>query len=274
VLSFELTRFVGRTDEVAQLVEALATERLITLTGPGGCGKTRLATRVGAEVLGRFAHGCWLVDLAPTTDGDLVALLVAHALGVREQRGVPIMDALVAGVADRAVLLVLDNCEHLPDASAAAVRSLLAGCPRLQVLATSRRPLGVPGEVVRRVPPLAHGDAVRLFLERARHRMPGFSLTPATSQAVAEICRGLDGLPLAIELATARVPVLAVDEIAGMLSDQLALLGRGDRGAEPRPTCSTTRSAASSSVSPCSPAGGGWTRRAPPRPTAGRRSTC
>lgn len=233
-LPFDLTRFVGRTAEVGAVAAALAAERLVTLTGPGGCGKTRLATRVAADVLDRFPHGCWFVDLAATTDGDLVPQLLAQTLGVRELPGVPLVDVLAAGLRDRTLLLLLDNCEHVVDAAAQLVHALLAACPGVRVLATSRRPLGLPGELVWRVPPLQHGDAVRLFLECARHRAPTFSLTPATSQAVAEICRGLDGLPLAIELATARITVLAAAEIAAMLSDQLELLSGGDRGAEPR----------------------------------------
>ncbi|WP_433557365.1 ATP-binding protein [Pseudonocardia xinjiangensis] len=233
-LPFDLTRFVGREAEVAEVTSTLDAERLVTLTGPGGCGKTRLATRVAVDVLDRFPHGCWFVDLAATTDGHLVPHLAAQALGVREQPGTALADLLAATLRDRTLLVVLDNCEHVVEAVARLVHELLAGCPGVRVLATSRRSLGLPGEVVWRVPPLQHGDAVRLFLERARHRMPGFSLTPATSQAISEICRGLDGLPLAIELATARVSVLAAPEIATMLSDQLDLLAGGDRGAEPR----------------------------------------
>jgi predicted ATPase/DNA-binding NarL/FixJ family response regulator len=233
-LPFDLTRFVGRGAEVAAVVAALAEERLITLTGPGGCGKTRLATRVAAEVLDRFPQGCWFVDLAATGDADLVPQLVAQVMGVREQPGVPLPDVLIAALRERTLLVLLDNCEHVVEAVAALVHALLAGCRHVHVLATSRRSLGLPGETVWRVPPLLHGDAVRLFLERARHRMPTFSLTPATSQAIGEICRGLDGLPLAIELATARITVLAAPEIAAMLSDQLELLAGGDRGAEPR----------------------------------------
>lgn len=233
-LPFDLTRFVGRSDELARVAGALAEDRLVTLTGPGGCGKTRLAVRIGIEVLERFPDGCWLVDLAQTADGDLVPQLLAQALGVREQPDTPVLEAVLAAAGPRRTLVVLDNCEHLVDPVVTVVRALLGGCPGLRVLATSRRPLGIPGEVVWRVPPLGHADAVRLFLERARHRQPGFSLSPTTSQAITEICRGLDGLPLAIELATARVTVLGVDEIAGMLSDQLALLAGGDRAAEPR----------------------------------------
>ncbi|GAA3052219.1 LuxR family transcriptional regulator [Pseudonocardia yunnanensis] len=233
-LPFDLTRFVGRGAEVAAVTAALAEQRLITLTGPGGCGKTRLATRVAAETLGRFPEGCWFVDLAATGDADLVPQLVAQALAVREQPGVPLPDVFTGALRERTLLLLLDNCEHVVEAAAALVHGLLAGCPHVRVLATSRRSLGLPGEIVWRVPPLVHGDAVRLFIERARNRLPTFSLTPTTSQAIGEICRGLDGLPLAIELATARITVLAAPEIAAMLSDQLELLAGGDRGVEPR----------------------------------------
>jgi predicted ATPase/DNA-binding CsgD family transcriptional regulator len=233
-LPVHLTRFVGRRREAIEVAEALAEDRLVTLTGSGGCGKTRLAVRVAEDVLDRYPDGVRLVDLAAVTDGDLVPQLVAQAVAVRELPGATVLEAIIAALRERRLLLVLDNCEHLVDASARTVDALLRACPGVRVLATSRQPLGLPGEVVWRVPPLEHADAVRLFLERARHRQPGFSLTPGTSRAVGEVCRGLDGLPLAIELATARVGVLAVKEIAGMLSDQLALLVGVDRTVEPR----------------------------------------
>ena len=233
-LPFELTHFVGRGAEVVEVAGALASDRLVTLTGPGGCGKTRLATHVAADVLARFPDGCRFVDLSATTDGAFVPHLAARAVGAREEPGVPLVDTLATALARRSVLVVLDNCEHLVDDAATLVRTLLARCPGLRVLATSRRPLGLSGEVVWRVPPLDHDDAVRLFVERARQRLPSFAMTPATTGAVHAICRGLDGLPLAIELATARVGVLTVDEIAAMLSDQLGLLAYGDRRGDPR----------------------------------------
>lgn len=227
-LPFDLTRFVGRDDQVAAIGTLLGAERLVTLTGPGGCGKTRLALRVGAQVLDGFPHGCWFVDLTTTTDGGLVRQLLAEALRLREQPGVPLADVLAAGVAGRELLVVLDNCEHLVEAAGGRVRDLLAAAPGVRVLATSRRPLGLPGEVVWRVPPLPLDDAVELFVQRARLRQPAFTLSASAADAVTEICRRLDGLPLAIELATARVGVLTVGEIAGMLSDQNALLAGGE----------------------------------------------
>lgn len=225
-LPFDLTRLVGRGREVAAVAHGIDQARLVTLTGPGGCGKTRLATRVAVEVLVGFRHGCWFVDLTATVDGSLVPQLVAQALAVPEP--------LTAALADRELLIVLDNCEHVVDAAARLVRELLGACPLVRVLATSRRPLGLPGEIVWRVPPLALADAVALFVERARQRRPSFASTPTATRAVEWICERLDGLPLAIELATARVGVLTVEEIAGMLSRRLELLAGGDRGVERR----------------------------------------
>ncbi|MGQ0575720.1 MAG: ATP-binding protein [Pseudonocardia sp.] len=232
-LPVELTRFVGRSADVADVAAALADTRLVTLTGPGGCGKTRLATRVAADVLDRYPHGVRLVELAALTDGRLVPALVAQALGVRERPGATPHDTLVAALRERGTLIVLDNCEHLLDAAAQTVATLLRSCPWLRVLATSRQPLGVAGELVWRVPPMDPDDAAALFTDRARLRQPAFSLNPGRAAAVREICRGLDGLPLAIELACGRVGVLGVEEIAAMLSDQLALL-TGDGHVEPR----------------------------------------
>jgi predicted ATPase/DNA-binding SARP family transcriptional activator/DNA-binding CsgD family transcriptional regulator len=242
------TSFVGREQEIVEVKRALAMTRLLTLTGMGGSGKTRLALEVAQSLVGAYQDGVWLVELAPLADPDLVPQEVASAMGVREQPGHLLVDVLVDTLRAKTVLLVLDNCEHLADACARLVDILLGNCPRLRVLATSRETIGVAGETNWVVPPLSSPDlrqpttveklvgfeSVRLFLERVRHRRPDFDLTSHNVQAVAEICRQLDGIPLAIELAVARVGVLSVEQIAARLEDSLGLLMTGGRTATPR----------------------------------------
>jgi predicted ATPase/DNA-binding CsgD family transcriptional regulator/DNA-binding XRE family transcriptional regulator len=241
-----LTRFVGRERELAEVRRLLADARLITLTGTGGVGKTRLAVEVAGAVAGAHPDGVWLVELAALADANLVPKAVADALGVPEGRALP--DLLAEALRHRRLLLVLDNCEHLVDACAGLAELLLRTCPGLVILATSREPLGVAGEITWRVPALrlpapaasasgeqvAACDAVRLFLERARAVVPGFALTAENVAAVAEICRRLDGVPLAIELAAARIRVLTPEQIAARLEDHLRLLTDGTRTAPPR----------------------------------------
>lgn len=247
-LPLALTSFIGREREIERAESALSTNRLVTVAGSGGAGKTRLALRVAADLIPRFEDGVWLVELASITDSELVEQAAARALGVREQPGRPLTDSLVEYLRDSDQLIVLDNCEHLPDACAQLATTLLTTCRRVSILATSREPLGIPGEIIMPVRSLSVPDpdtapdprillryeSIRLFLERARYRQPSFALTGENAAAVAEICRRLDGIPLAIELAAARVGVLTVGQIAARLDDALGLLAGGGRIVAPR----------------------------------------
>ncbi|MEP6954748.1 MAG: BTAD domain-containing putative transcriptional regulator [Solirubrobacteraceae bacterium] len=224
-----LTSFVGREREQADVERLLARTPLLTLTGPGGAGKTRLALEVAARAAARDATHVWLVELAGVGDGDFVAQAAAAAIGVPLPSQRPLLGALAAHLAPLDTLLVLDNCEHLADACAVLVEGLLAAAPRLRVLATSREPLRCPGEVTWRVPALA--EARRLFAERAASARPGFALGPPEEAIVAKICERLDGMPLAIELAAARVGALTLEQLAARLGDSLDVLGDGSRTA-------------------------------------------
>jgi predicted ATPase/DNA-binding SARP family transcriptional activator len=242
------SRFVGRERDLKEVKRALAMTRLLTLTGAGGSGKTRLALEVGRDLVGAYPDGVWLVELAPLSEGRLVAHAVAEALGVPEQPGRSLNDALVDALREKRVLVVLDNCEHLIEEAARLVDILLGLCPRLRVLATSREALNVEGEVLWRVPnlsvpgagrPPAPGeltgyDAVRLFVERSRLRSPDFEPTSQNVGALVQICRRLEGMPLAIELAAARVGALSLEQISERLEDSLKLLTGGGRTATPR----------------------------------------
>jgi predicted ATPase/DNA-binding SARP family transcriptional activator/DNA-binding CsgD family transcriptional regulator len=242
-LPVSLTSFVGRERELLEVKRALAMTRLLTLTGPGGSGKTRLALETAADLVGAYQDGVWLVDLAPLSEPGLLVQEVAGVLEVQERPGVPLFDTLVDSLRSSQMLLVLDNCEHLVDAVARLVEDLLCSCPNLRLLATSREALGVAGEVNLPVPPLSLPDpgrqmtvedlegygSARLFVERALYRPSAFTLTPENAGAVAEVCRQLEGIPLAIELAAARVGVLAVEQISERLSDSLGLLTGGGR---------------------------------------------
>ncbi|OBA82996.1 transcriptional regulator [Mycobacterium sp. 1164966.3] len=230
-LPVQLTSFVGRDSQLTEVQELLAHNRLVTLTGAGGVGKTRLAVQIATQLAGEFADGVWYVDLAPVTDPDVVPIAVARALGLPDQPGRSTMDTILRFVADRQMLVVLDNCEHLLDASAELIMALL-GADGLTLLATSREPIGVAGEVGWRVPSLSLADeAVELFTDRARRARPDFAVTDDNAAAVAEICRRLDGLPLAIELAAARVRALSLTEIVDTLHDRFRLLTGGARTA-------------------------------------------
>ncbi len=216
---------------MVEVKRALAMTRLLTLTGAGGSGKTRLALKVARDLVSTYTDGVWLVELAPLSEGALVPNAVAAALGVRERPDLPLTDALVDFLRSKRILLVLDNCEHLIDACARLVDTLLSSCEHLRVLATSREALGVAGEVNWLVPSLTVPDAwhpaatqsltqyesVRLFVDRARSRLPTFGLTSENVGAVVEVCRRLEGMPLAIELATARVTALTIEQIADRL---------------------------------------------------------
>jgi len=241
-LPAEGTAFMGRDAQVGEVGRLVGTSRLVTLVGAGGVGKTRLALRIAAAVARDFPDGVWLAQLAGLRDADLVATEVAEAVGVGAEPGRTVDDTLRAALAARRILLVLDNCEHLVAACASLVAALLAHAPALRVLATSREPLRVEGEVIWRVPslavpadraedPLEIGDAasVQLLIDRARAREPAFGLTPANAAAVADVCRRLDGVPLAIELAAARISALSVEQIATRLDGALRLLGGGAR---------------------------------------------
>ena len=231
-LPVQFTSFVGREGEMNDVRQILADARLVTLTGAGGVGKTRLAVQVAAKIAGGFADGVWYVDLAPITDPDLVPVAVIRALGLPDQPGRSTVDTLLRFVGDRQMLLVLDNCEHLLDACAALVVALLGGCPAVTLVATSREPIGVAGEVSWRVPSLSLADeAIELFTDRARHVRPDFRLTDDNAATAAEICLRLDGVPLAIELAAARVRVLSLTEIRDGLHNRFRLLTGGARTA-------------------------------------------
>ncbi|NUR74088.1 MAG: ATPase [Hamadaea sp.] len=230
-----VTAFVGRAQERATLVEAVTAHRQVSAVGPGGVGKTRLALAVASDAAADFTDGVWFVDLVPITDAAMVGAAVASAVGVGEQQGRGLDDSVISALADRHALLVLDNCEHVRDGVAPFVERLLAGCPRVTVLATSRARLMVPFERVHPVPPLslegdADSDAVALFLDRAA--AVGSPVAPEQRDQVAGICRGLDGVALAIELAAARLPMLGLDGLTEVLSDQLRVLTGGARAAD------------------------------------------
>jgi predicted ATPase/class 3 adenylate cyclase/DNA-binding CsgD family transcriptional regulator len=229
-LPMQLTSFVGRDEQLTQVRELLAQNRLVTLTGAGGAGKTRLAIEVARQLSGEFSDGIWYVDLAPITDPDVVPIAVVRAFELPDQPGRSTMDALLRFVRDRQMLVVLDNCEHLLDASAELVVALLGAAPGLTFLATSREAIGVAGELGWRVPSLSLADeAIALFADRARHARPDFTLTNDNAATVGEICARLDGLPLAIELAAARVRALSPAEIVESLHDRFRLLIGGSR---------------------------------------------
>ena len=249
-LPVQSTSFVGREQEIDEVKRLLASARLLTLTGAGGCGKTRLALRVAAEVSSLYPDGVWLVELAALTEPTLVTHAVAQAVGVREVPGRPLTDILADHLRERTSLLILDNCEHVIDAAAHVADALLRACPDVRILATSREPLRSPGETAWRVPSLSlpppagpaaadedsvmQFESVRLFVERAQAARPGFELTPANGPTLQDICRRLDGIPLAIELAAARVRVFSVEQIAARLDDRFRLLTTGPRTAVPR----------------------------------------
>jgi predicted ATPase/DNA-binding CsgD family transcriptional regulator/transcriptional regulator with XRE-family HTH domain len=239
-----LTSFVGRAGPVGEVTALLDRNRLVTVTGPGGAGKTRLAGQVAKQVAGRFADGVWLAELAPVRDPGLVAAMVAAALGVREQPGLSAAAALARVLARQQLLLVLDNCEHVAGAAAELCAGLLAACDEVRVLATSREPLRVAGEARYRLAPLAlpdpddlaeaaRAEAVALFTDRARSAVPQFALTGETTPTVARLVARLDGMPLAIELAAARVEALGVAQLLDRIGDRFALLADGDRTAPP-----------------------------------------
>src|SRR5215204_578013 len=247
-LPLELSSFVGREKELAEVKRLLGETRLLTLTGSGGCGKTRLALAAATDLLEEFEEGVWMVELAPLADPSLVAQAVGSTLGVREQPGRSLTEMLSGYLGSKKVLLVLDNCEHLIEACAELAEALLRFCPGLRVLATSREALGITGEVAWPVPSLSLPDlrrmpdigslpeyeSARLFVERAVAVRPDFVLTEQNAAVVAQVCYRLDGIPLAIELAAARTRVLSVEEVADRLDDCFRVLSAGGRTARPR----------------------------------------
>ncbi|BAH31522.1 protein kinase domain-containing protein [Rhodococcus erythropolis] len=245
-LPLELTSFVDRRTELVEVKNLLSTARLVTLTGIGGVGKTRLAMRVAAKSQHSFSDGVWLVELVEVHDATLLADVVAGALGLRDRSARPALEVLVDFLAPRELLLILDNCEHVLEAVAALAGTLLRSCADLTILATSREEVGIAGESVLSVPPLpipdldhlsrgvARNDAVRLFVERGAGAVPGFALAESNQVAIARICRQLEGLPLPIELAAARLRAMSPEQILQRLTDRYALLTRGSRSAPSR----------------------------------------
>ena len=246
-LPVPLTSFVGCERELGTIKLLLVHKRLLTLTGAGGCGKTRLAIQVARDIVEAYADGVWFVDLAPLSNPALVSQAVATALGVRERQGQSVTKTVVDYLQSKELWLVLDNCEHLLTACAQLMEVLLRACPRVKILATSRERLNLAGETVRLVPSLslpdtrrpswetlASSDAVQLFSERAALVVPTFTLNATNAAAVAQICRRLDGIPLAIELAAACVRMLTPVQIAARLDDALHVLTRGTKSVPPR----------------------------------------
>jgi predicted ATPase len=247
-LPYQLTSFVGREQEIAQLKELVITNRLVTLTGAGGAGKTRLAIEVASRLIDAFPDGVWLVELAALSDPRLVPQTVAQALGVKEQPTRPVIETLGDYLASKRLLLVLDNVEHLLEGCARFVDELIRRSPDISVVVTSRERLGMTGELTYRVPSLTvpetidtltpetalRYEGVRLFVERAKLVRPDFDLTVENTSSVASICSRLDGMPLAIELASARLRSMSVDELSERLDQRLALLTDGSRAALPR----------------------------------------
>jgi non-specific serine/threonine protein kinase len=243
----DLTPLIGRANDLFQVGRLMAAHRVVSLVGVGGAGKTRLALGAARSAVREFPDGVWLVELGPATDGRLVASTVAASVGLASTGRQTTIDALVAAFGRSRVLVVLDNCEHLVQACAELVERMVRTCPHVQVLATSREPLGIAGESVWQVDPLAtpaatdvlvdqllEVDAIRLFVERAKAALPGFELSQTNAAAVAQVCRGLDGLPLALELAAATMKVLSPQQLADRLHERFTLLVHGSRTAPAR----------------------------------------
>jgi len=243
-----VTSFIGRQREIGEVKQLLATTRLVTLTGAGGVGKTRLALQIASEVLERFSGGVWMVEFAALSKPTLVVKTVASALSVSEQPDRSLMETLIDHLSSESLLLLFDNCEHLLSTCAHLANVLMRACPRLRILATSRGQLGIAGESAYRVPSLSFPDphdlphlenlmqyeAIRLFMERAGSCDPEFTVTESNASAVVQVCHRLDGIPLAIELAAARIKVLTPQEIAQRLGDWFRLLRGGPRDAPER----------------------------------------
>lgn len=247
-LPLQLTSFVGREAEIDGVKSQFESFRLVTLSGSGGSGKTRLSLQIAAELLEAFPDGVWLVELAAVQGGDQVVSAVADVLGIHERKGQNLVNGICDQIRSKRLLLILDNCEHLIESCARLADQLLKSCPDLKILTTSREALGISGEATFRVPPLeipnlkerqtpatlSHFAAVRLFIDRAVQASPSFTVTNENAPAVASVCCRLDGIPLAIELAAARVRSLSIDQIESRLGQRFALLTGGSRVALPR----------------------------------------
>ncbi len=247
-LPIQRTSFVGREHDVADVKELLERNRLLTLVGSGGVGKTRLAIQAGAELLDRYPDGVWFVDFAPISDPQLVASVVAQALGMSQQQGRRVDESIPAWLRRKKLLLIFDNCEHVVEPAATLADAILAAAQDVRILATSRQGLDISGEAVHRLPSLpipaeaaalkadeaVRYGAIALFVDRAKSADTRFTLTDDNAPIVAEICRRLDGIPLAIELAAARVKVLSIPHLAQRLNERFKILNKGNRSALPR----------------------------------------
>lgn len=278
------THFIGRAAELAQCARLLGETRLLTLTGIGGCGKTRLALQLAQQQLDRFPDGMWFVDLAPLQEAERIAVPLAAAIGMRERTGMPLVGRIAEHLAAQRGVIVLDNCEHVIDAAAGIVETLLARCAELKFIVTSREGLGLAGEQIFSVRPLSlpatdgldamnSSEAVRLFVDRARLAIPDLVLDEQNAAAIADICRRLDGIALAIELAAARVAMLSFDEIRARLDDRFRLLTGGSRALPRQQTLQATMQWSNDLLSPAEQRmlrqlavfAGGWTLAAAAR---------
>jgi predicted ATPase/class 3 adenylate cyclase len=233
-LPVQLTSFIGREKELGEIKNLLNSARLVTLTGSGGTGKTRLALEVSAQELSRYPQGVWLIELAPLTEASQIIPAMAQVFGLQELPMTPLASQVVDYLRDKKVLLILDNCEHLTEVCARLADELLHQCARLKIIASSREALGIAGEMGYRTPSLAETESMQLFVERARAANSRFNLTESNTSSIAQICSRLDGIPLAIELAAARVKLLSPEQIARRLDDRFRLLVGGSRTALPR----------------------------------------
>ncbi len=233
-LPMQLTSFIGRERELAEAEKRLDGARLLTLIGPGGTGKTRLSLQIGADQVARFKDGVWLVELASVSDASYIISTIASVFEIREVQNIPLIQLIADYLRARELLLILDNCEHLVEASAQVADQLLHVCPNLKIVASSREALGIDGETVYRVPSLKDDEATRLFVERAAKADSRFKMTEHNASFIAQICSRLDGIPLAIELAAARVKLFPPEQIARRLDDRFKLLTGGSRTALPR----------------------------------------
>src|SRR6185369_7239029 len=233
-LPAQLTSFIGRQRQIADVCETLTLMRLVTLVSVGGAGKTRLSQQVGARLLLEFPDGVWFVELAPVSDERRVPHALASVLGVKEDAGRPMIEALMRYAQGRRILVILDNCEHVLKASAELAKQLLQSGEHVRILASSREPLHIAGEAIHQVGVLDDSEAMRLFVDRTAAVQPAFEVTTQNSHHVAEICRRLDGLPLAIELAAARMRAMSVEAVSARLADCFRVLTGGDTTALPR----------------------------------------
>ena len=233
-LPLQVTSFVGRERDVVEIQELLQKTRLLTLVGTGGVGKTRLALQASADLLDRYPDGVWYVEFAPLVDGSLIPNTVASIFGVTEQPERTLTQSIVSALRNKTALLIFDNCEHLVDGAAAMADALIRGCPKVQLIATSREGLGIAGEIVHRVGSLSPQDALALFEARANAANTRFAVTESNEPVVAEICARLDGIALALELAATRLKVLSVEQLAAKLDERFRLLTGGSRTALPR----------------------------------------